>query len=303
LFADSIESNVIETASGGKANLNTLTTTGFTTFTGTIGGNNSVVYPSGQIGINETPSGNLSLTTYWGALFNNNQHNGVNGDFTVRSANKSSMFFIDSDLDAIGIGDATPNSSFDVNINGGVQINSSAAGGIYDGLIVQGDTDPVLFYVNADRDKVGISEALPNYTLDVDGDINFTGDLYDDGVLFNPSSEEYVFNVSGNSVANTLYLNFPPTVHTCSIDEISMVVDFIGCSSCSFDFNLGSISSNSFSSNVDLWNPAPGIGSGQFESDNTFTQSLSSSNSIIQIIPVSVTNVKFFNASIIVTCN
>jgi len=76
-------------------------------------------------------------------------------------------------------------------------------------LLVQGDTDPALLNVNADRDKVGISTAFPDYTLDVDGDINFTGDLYDDGSLV--SFTETTINnnaansiISGSNTANTL---------------------------------------------------------------------------------------------------
>jgi len=250
LFADSIESNVIESASGGKANLNSLTTTGTTIFSGTLGGNNTTVLPSGQIGINETPSGNLSLTTYWGALFNNDQYNGVNGDFTVRSANKSSMFFIDSDLDAIGIGGATPNSSFDLNINGGVQINSSDAGGIYDGLIVQGDTDPVLFYVNADRDKVGISEASPNWTLDVDGDINFNGDLYQNDALvdFNNTPFSFVMSIDLNS-SNTQRIMIPSIYNGCTIDYANLITSLSTWTG-TVSLDIGTVSGGAYSSST-----------------------------------------------------
>jgi len=250
LFADSIESNVIESASGGKANLNSLTTTGTTIFSGTLGGNNTTVLPSAQIGINETPSGNLSLTTYWGALFNNDQYNGVNGDFTVRSANKSSMFFIDSDLDAIGIGGATPNSSFDLNINGGVQINSSDAGGIYDGLIVQGDTDPVLFYVNADRDKVGISEASPNWTLDVDGDINFNGDLYQNDALvdFNNTPFSFVMSIDLNS-SNTQRIMIPSIYNGCTIDYANLITSLSTWTG-TVSLDIGTVSGGAYSSST-----------------------------------------------------
>jgi hypothetical protein len=261
LFADSIESNVIESASGGKANLNSLTTTGTTIFSGTIGGNNTTVLSSGQIGINETPSGNLSLTTYWGALFNDDQYNGVNGDFTVRSANKSSMFFIDSDLDAIGIGGATPNTSFDVNINGGVQINSSAAGGIYDGLIVQGDTDPVLFYVNSDRDKVGISEALPDYTLDVDGDINFNGDLYQNDALvdFNNIPFSFVMSIDLNS-SNSQRIMIPSIYNGCTIDYANLVTSLTSWTG-SIALDIGTVSGGAYSSSsLTSWSFTSGSG-------------------------------------------
>lgn len=66
-----------------------------------------------------------------------------------------------------------------------------------------------MFYVNADRDKVGISEALPNWTLDVDGDINFNGDLYQNDALVTFGSTTINDNainrvIIGTDTSNTL---------------------------------------------------------------------------------------------------
>jgi hypothetical protein len=83
------------------------------------------------------------------------------------------------------------------------------SGSTYDGLLVSGDLQTYLLNVDADRDKVGINKFQPNYTLDVTGDINFTGDLYDDGVLFsgggvtiNNNTDNYLLTASGT--ANTI---------------------------------------------------------------------------------------------------
>jgi hypothetical protein len=47
--------------------------------------------------------------------------------------------------------------------------------------------------------SVGIGTSSPSKKLDVVGDINFTGDLYDSGVLFS-LSEISNFNLVGNSI-------------------------------------------------------------------------------------------------------
>ena len=119
------------------------------------------------------------------------------------------MFVVDSDLDAIGIGGATPNSSFDVKINKGVWINTSYSNGVYDGLLVSGDTDVNLLNVRASADKVGISEPNPQWTLDVDGDINFNGDLYQNDALVTFGSTTINDNainrvIIGTDTSNTL---------------------------------------------------------------------------------------------------
>jgi hypothetical protein len=70
-------------------------------------------------------------------------------------------------------------------------------------------TTAPFMWVDASADKVQIGSGNPQYTLDVTGDINFTGDLYDDGVLFsaggvtiNNNTDNYLLTASGT--ANTI---------------------------------------------------------------------------------------------------
>ena len=62
------------------------------------------------------------------------------------------------------------------------------AGGIstQENLNVGGDlkVDTSVLVVNSTTNRVGINKAVPSYALDVVGDINFTGDLYEGGSLF-----------------------------------------------------------------------------------------------------------------------
>jgi hypothetical protein len=64
-------------------------------------------------------------------------------------------------------------------------------------------------WVDASADRMAVGGGTPDYTLDVTGDINFTGDLYDDGSLV--SFTETTINnnaansiISGSNTANTL---------------------------------------------------------------------------------------------------
>ena len=120
----------------------------------------------------------------------------------------------------------------------------------------------------------------------------------------NIGGDKYVFNIIVNTSKTAMYLNLPPTVYDCTIDEIGMVIDVIGCTSCSFDYNLGTIPAGSnFSTSVDLWNPAFTTGSGQDNSTQTFSQSINSTNNIIQVLNTGITSLPYFNASVIVGCN
>jgi len=66
-------------------------------------------------------------------------------------------------------------------------------------------TTAPFMWIDASADKVQIGSGNPQYTLDVTGDINFTGDLYDDGVLFtggvtiNNNTDNYLLTASGTS--------------------------------------------------------------------------------------------------------
>jgi predicted acyltransferase (DUF342 family) len=58
--------------------------------------------------------------------------------------------------------------------------------GIVENLNIGGDlkVDTSVLVVNSTSNRVGINKATPGFTLDVDGDINFTGTFYEDGVAF-----------------------------------------------------------------------------------------------------------------------
>jgi len=177
-FIDSVETNYLDVNNNLTLD-NDLEVLGTSNFDGSVG--DSYFYPSGALGIQTTPSGNLSLTTKYGAVFNTG-NNSLNGDVTMNGGTTANLFNLDASEDAIAIGGSTPNSSFDLKTSKGVWINSSYSGGINDGLLVSGDTYIYLLNVDADKDKVGINKVTPAYTLDVTGDINFTNKLYQNGV-------------------------------------------------------------------------------------------------------------------------
>jgi len=58
--------------------------------------------------------------------------------------------------------------------------------GVVENLNVGGDlkVDTSVLVVNSTTNRVGINKAVPAYTLDVDGDINFTGTFREDGNPF-----------------------------------------------------------------------------------------------------------------------
>jgi hypothetical protein len=114
--------------------------------------------------------------------------------------------YVDSTNDRVGIntnpsypldvvGDI--NTSTDYNINGVRVLSSSALGeGIFDSsltsvgtltsLDIDGDltVNDALLVVDSTNNRVGINITNPSYDMDVVGDINFTGDIYSNGVLF-----------------------------------------------------------------------------------------------------------------------
>ena len=70
-------------------------------------------------------------------------------------------------------------------------------------------TSTPFMWVDASADKVQIGTGNPQYTLDVTGDINFTGDLYDNGSLvsftgttINNNADNRI--ITGSNTANTL---------------------------------------------------------------------------------------------------
>ena len=162
-------------------------------------------------------------------------------------------------------------------------------------------------WVDASTDKMAVGGGTPQYTLDVTGDINFTGDLYDDGVLVDLSSqpESYVFSATIHGGKTEHYIRFPSTVYGCAIKNISFSVYIAICSSCDFEYDLGYISSNSFITNSNLYNtPTYTFGTGIATDETTLNSTINSSNNVLEIYPTNNGNDDYiFTTSVIVTCN
>ena len=101
---------------------------------------------------------------------------GVSGNIHALHAN-----FEDVEADSVTITDTTTSTSA---TTGALKV----AGGIstQENLNVGGDlkVDTSVLVVNSTTNRVGVNKASPAYGLDVVGDINFTGDLYEGGSLF-----------------------------------------------------------------------------------------------------------------------
>ena len=158
-------------------------------------------------------------------------------------------------------------------------------------------------WVDASADKMAVGGGTPAYTLDVTGDINFTGDLYDDGVLFSGGgSEEYVFTGQFKSKTD-MYIALPSNVYTCTIDQITFASDFYGCSSCNFVFSTGYLSSNTYTSSNTLWTYTPAGASGLLRNENTVSQTINSTNNILNVTFNGTVAIDWLHTSIVVTCN
>jgi len=139
----------------GQANLivNSGGTSGFQTVVNTSGA--YLVQSSGTSGLNVRARG---------------------GDFTIATgAGDTERFRVLSSNGNVGIGDPTPTSKLDVqgNLRVGSGYNNIAAP--VNGAIIEGN--------------VGVGNSAPTYKLDVAGDVNFTGNLRQNGVLFDPGGK------------------------------------------------------------------------------------------------------------------
>ena len=286
-FIDSVEVNYLDVNNNLTLD-NDLEVLGTSNFDGSVG--DSYFYPSGALGIQTTPSGNLSLTTKYGAVFNTD-NNSLNGDVTMNGGTTANLFNLDASEDAIAIGGSTPNSSFDLKTSKGVWINSSYSGGINDGLLVSGDTYIYLLNVDADKDKVGINKVTPAYTLDVDGDINFTGDLYDNGSLVSfgggADTSYYTLNGSLDYTLNTeiSYIYIPSNYVGCTLVESTYSTDALNTNpfTGTIESDIGSASGNTFTSDISLFNDSYSNESNIIFVSNSHTYTINSSNRLIKI--------------------
>jgi hypothetical protein len=159
-------------------------------------------------------------------------------------------------------------------------------------------------WVDASADKMAVGGGTPQYTLDVTGDINFTNKLYQNGVevTFGGGGEEYVFTGQFKSKTD-FYIPLPSNVYTCTIDRASFVADFSFCSSCTFVYSTGSISSNTYTSSNTLWTYTPAGASGLVREENALSQTVNSSNNVLRVDFTGTVTIDWLHTSIIVSCN
>lgn len=108
--------------------------------------------------VNVTLTGNLTATDLT-----------VSGDLNI----DSSTFFVDSTTNRVGILDATP--SYSLDINGTFRL---VGAGIFDSTVAITDdliVDTNVLFVDVSTNRVGINDATPSYSLDVTGTAQITG--------------------------------------------------------------------------------------------------------------------------------
>jgi hypothetical protein len=255
---------------------NSITVNGSSTFDGSVG--DSYFYPSGALAVQTTPSGNLSLTTKYGALFNTD-NNSLYGDVRMNGATVNNMFNLDASNDAISIGGATGGNGYDLFVNKGLYVNQSKSGGVNDGLLVSGDNFTYLLNADADRDKVGINKFQPAYTLDVDGDINFTGALRKNGTEV-ALSNSFVMHVDLSAPINTQRIMIPSIYNGCTIDYANLTTTLTSWTG-TITLEIGSVSGGSYSSSsLTSWSYTSG--SGIQADENSGIGHTISSNYVIQ---------------------
>ena len=135
---------------------------------------------------------------------------GVGGDIHATHANLE-----DVEADSVNITDTTASSSKTtgaLKVAGGLGVAGALYGGAatFDDLTVDGTT----LTVDTSNDRVGVKTGSPAYTLDINGDLNFAGSLYQGGSAFvstpwtmetSPTALSYTAGNVGIGAANPQY--------------------------------------------------------------------------------------------------
>ena len=152
----------------------------------------------------------LSVNASSGTLFNFRDRYYSTNPFIINANNAATILDFNGTSDFAGAmnieGNLTQSGSI-VHDGGSVTFNNTQNGSYDFGV---GSLNHLPFmWVDASADKMAVGGGTPQYTLDVSGDINFTGTLYEDGspfsaggVTINNNTNNYLLTATGT--ANTI---------------------------------------------------------------------------------------------------
>jgi len=111
-------------------------------------------------------------------------------------------------------------------------------------------TTAPFMWIDASADKVQIGSGNPQYTLDVTGDINFTGDLYENDTLvdFNNTPFSFVMSIDLNS-SNTQRIMIPSIYNGCTIDYANLITSLSTWTG-TVSLDIGTVSGGAYSSST-----------------------------------------------------